>query len=166
VTGAGPIGCLVVAALRHAGAAEIVVTDLVGEALALAARVGATSTVRAGDRTAWPDEVDVAIEASGAPAAFADCVGTVRRGGTVVMLGMLPPGEVGLVASTVVTRELHLAGAFRFDTEFDTALDLLASGLDVEPVITHTVPLSEARAAFDLAGDRTTASKVLIDLGS
>jgi L-idonate 5-dehydrogenase len=93
-------------------------------------------------------------------------VGTVRRGGTVVMLGMLPPGEVGLVASTVVTRELHLAGAFRFDTEFDTALDLLASGLDVEPVITHTVPLSEARAAFDLAGDRTTASKVLLDLGS
>jgi L-idonate 5-dehydrogenase len=142
------------------------VTDLVGEALALAARVGATSTVRAGDRAAWPDEVDVAIEASGAPAAFADCVGIVRRGGTVVMLGMLPPGEVGLVASTVVTRELHLAGAFRFDTEFDTALDLLASGLDVEPVITHTVPLSEARAAFDLAGDRTTASKVLLDLGS
>jgi L-idonate 5-dehydrogenase len=164
VTGAGPIGCLVVAALRHAGAAEVIAVDLVDEALALAVRVGATSAVRAGDRAAWPDEVDVAIEASGAPAAFADCVGTVRRGGTVVMLGMLPPGEVGLVASTVVTRELHLAGAFRFDTEFDTALGLLAAGLEVEPVITHTVPLAEARAAFDLAGDRTTASKVLLDL--
>jgi L-idonate 5-dehydrogenase len=164
VTGAGPIGCLVVAALREAGAAEVVVSDLVDEALAVAARVGATTTVRAGGPE-WPEVVDVAIEASGAPAALADCVRTVRRAGTVVMLGMLPPGEVGIVASPVITRELDLVGAFRFDTEFDTALALLAGGLDVEPVITHTVPLAEARAAFDLAGDRTTASKVLLDLG-
>jgi L-idonate 5-dehydrogenase len=165
VTGAGPIGCLVVAALRQAGAAEIIVSDLVDEALALARRVGATTTVRAGagDGT-WPETADVAIEASGAPAGLADCVRTVCRGGTVVMLGMLPPGEVGLLASLVVTRELNLAGAFRFDTEFDAALALLASGLDVEPVITHTVPLADARAAFDLAGDRTSASKILLDL--
>ena len=39
-----------------------------------------------------------------------------------------------------------------------------ADGLDVEPVVTHTFPLAEARAAFDLAGDRTVASKVLLDL--
>jgi L-idonate 5-dehydrogenase len=50
VTGAGPIGCLVVAALRHAGAAEVIAVDLVDEALALAVRVGATSAVRAGKR--------------------------------------------------------------------------------------------------------------------
>lgn len=164
VTGAGPIGCLVVAALRRAGAAEIVVSDLVGEALALARRVGATATVRAGGPDGWPETVDVAIEASGAPAALADCVRTVRRAGRVVMLGMLPPGDVGFPAATVITREIDLVGAFRFDTEFDDALALLASGLDVEPVITHTVPLAEARAAFDLAGDRTTASKILLDL--
>ena len=164
VTGAGPIGCLVTAALRQAGAAEIVVSDLVDEALAVAARVGATTTVRAGG-SGWPDVVDVAIEASGAPDGLADCVRTVRRTGTVVLLGMLPPGAAGFAASTVITRELDLVGAFRFDTEFDTALALLAGGLDVEPVITHTVPLAEARAAFDLAGDRTTAAKVLLDLG-
>lgn len=168
VTGAGPIGCLVVAALRHAGAAEIIVSDLVDEALALARRVGATSAVRAGaggpDHDAWPEAVDVAIEASGAPAGLADCVRTVRRTGTVVMLGMLPPGDVGFPASIVITREIRLVGSFRFDTEFDDALALLAAGLDVEPVITHTVPLAEARAAFDLAGDRTVASKILLDL--
>lgn len=164
VTGAGPIGCLVVAALRQAGAAEVIVSDLVDEALAVAARVGATTTVRAGG-PAWPEVVDVAIEASGAPAGLADCVRTVRRAGTVVLLGMPPAGEAGFVASTVITRELDLVGAFRFDAEFDTALALLAGGLDVEPVITHTVPLAEARAAFDLAGDRTATSKVLLDLG-
>src|SRR3954468_22939875 len=103
VTGAGPIGCLVVAAAKEAGAAEVIVSDLVDEALAVAARVGATTTVRAGG-PGWPEVVDVAIEASGAPAALADCLRTVRRAGTVVMLGMLPPGEVGFVASTVITR--------------------------------------------------------------
>jgi L-idonate 5-dehydrogenase len=165
VTGAGPIGCLVVAALRQAGAAEIIVSDLVDEALGLARRVGATATVRAGVPDGWPEAVDVAIEASGAPAGVADCVRTVRRAGRVVLLGMLPPGDVGFPAATVITREIDLVGAFRFDAEFDDALALLAAGLDVEPVITHTVPLADARAAFDLAGDRTTASKILLDLG-
>jgi L-idonate 5-dehydrogenase len=164
VTGAGPIGCLVVAALRQAGAAEIIASDLVDEALALAVRLGATASVRAGDAGGWPDAVDVAIEASGSPAGLADCVRTVRRAGRVVMLGMLPHGDVGFPASTVITREIELVGAFRFDAEFDDALALLASGLDVEPVVTHVVPLAEARAAFDLAGDRTLASKILLDL--
>jgi L-idonate 5-dehydrogenase len=162
VTGAGPIGCLVVAALRRAGAAEIVVTDLVEEALEVASRVGATATLLAGDRA--PGEADIAIEASGSPAGLATCVRAVRRAGTVVMLGMLPPGETGLFANLVVTRELRLVGAYRFDGEFDEALALLAGGLDVEPVITHTFPLVDARAAFDLAGDRTVASKVLLSL--
>jgi L-idonate 5-dehydrogenase len=199
VTGAGPIGCLVVAVLKHAGAGEIIVTDLVDEALALAGRVGATATIRvpgietgtaveAGaememraetEMRAGPDgparpvadvadvaDVDVAVEASGTAAGLADCVRAVRRAGTVVMLGLLPPGEAGFPGNLVVTRELHVVGAFRFDDEFDTALALLASGLDVEPVITHTVPLADARAAFDLAGDRGMASKVLLDLGS
>lgn len=189
VTGAGPIGCLVVAALRHAGAAEIIVTDLVDQALAVAAAVGATATVRAGAASPaspapaagplgpaarrngepaahapWPAEVDVAIEASGAVSALADCVRTVRPLGTVVLLGMPPAGEAALLASSVITREVHLAGAFRFDTEFDTALALLGDGLDVEPLISHTVPLAEAQSAFDLAGDRRRAAKVLLDL--
>ena len=166
VTGAGPIGCLVVAALRHAGAAEVVVSDLLDGPLALAARMGATSTVRADapEDPAWPEEVDTAIEASGAPVALRTCVERARRTGTVVLLGLLPPGEVGLLANRVVTHELTLRGAFRFDEEFDHALSLLAGGLDVSALVTHTFPLAQAGQAFDLAGDRAVASKVLIDL--
>ncbi|RDG30296.1 zinc-binding dehydrogenase, partial [Streptomyces corynorhini] len=166
VTGAGPIGLLVVAVLRHFGAAEIIVSDLLDEPLALATRVGATATVRA-DR---PEEgtrardADVAIEASGAPAGLRTCVERVRRGGTVVLLGLLPPGETGFPGNVVVTREITLRGSFRFDTDFDDALALLADGIDVEPVITHTFPLARAGEAFELAGDRSRASKVLLDL--
>lgn len=166
VTGAGPIGCLVVAALRHAGTAEIVASDLCDAPLVLAARMGATSTVRADrpDDPAWPEDVDVAVEASGTPGGLRTCVERARPGGTVVMLGLLPPGEVGLLGNTVVTREITLRGAFRFDQEFDEALSLLAAGLDVDAVVSHTFPLAQATAAFDLAADRTAASKVLLDL--
>jgi L-idonate 5-dehydrogenase len=68
------------------------------------------------------------------------------------------------MGNLVVTREVTMRGAFRFDREFDDALSLLASGLDVGPVISHTFPMSRAVEAFDLAGDRTRASKVLLDL--
>ncbi|MER6953984.1 L-idonate 5-dehydrogenase [Streptomyces sp. NPDC000618] len=166
VTGAGPIGCLVTAALRHKGAAEIVVSDLLDTPLGIAAASGATATVRAdapGDG-AWTDPFDLAIEASGAPAGLRSCVERVRRGGAVVLLGLLPPGEVPLLGNLAVTRELELRGAFRFDAEFDEAIALLAQGLPVDAIVTHTFPLAEARAAFDIAHDRTVASKVLLDL--
>ncbi|MGW2729416.1 L-idonate 5-dehydrogenase [Streptomyces sp. NPDC001494] len=166
VTGAGPIGCLVVAALRHAGAAEIVVSDLHEEPLRIAEAMGATATVRA-DRpadAAWSGGFDVAVEASGAPAGLRGCVERARRGGTVVLLGLLPPGEIGLLGNVTVTRELELRGAFRFDTEFDEALTLLTEGLHVEPAVTHVFPLEGSAAAFAVARDRTVASKVLLDL--
>jgi L-idonate 5-dehydrogenase len=72
----------------------------------------------------------------------------------------------GPIGALVVAALRH-AGAvpFRFDHEFDDALSLLASGLDVRPVISHTLPLTRAVEAFDLAGDRAVASKVLLDLG-
>ncbi len=164
VTGAGPIGCLVVAALRAAGAAEVTVTDLVDEALVVAAAVGATRTIRVDDpRPEWPQEVDVAIEASGSAAGLASCLSQVRRGGTVVQLGLLPPGHTAVPANLIATRELTLVGAFRFDREFADALRLLADGLPVDPVVTHVYPAAEAVEAFDLAGDRRRAGKVLLD---
>ncbi|MFE2211096.1 L-idonate 5-dehydrogenase [Streptomyces canus] len=167
VTGAGPIGCLVTAVLRHRGAAEVVVSDLLDTPLRIASAAGATATVRADEPGApgWAEEFDVAVEASGAPAGLRTCVERVRRGGTVVLLGLLPPGEVPLLGNITVTRELELRGAFRFDTEFDEAIGLLAEGLPVDAVVTHTFPLAESRAAFDIAHDRTVASKVLLDLG-
>lgn len=141
-------------------------SDLVDEPLRIAAAVGATATVRADhpDDPAWSAPFDITIEASGAPAGLRTCVERTRLGGTVVLLGLLPPGEIGLLGNVTVTRELDLRGAFRFDTEFDEALTLLATGLPVGPVVTHTFPLDRATEAFTLAGDRTTASKVLLDL--
>jgi L-idonate 5-dehydrogenase len=166
VVGAGPIGCLAVAALHRGGAAGIVAVDLVDEALAVAAQVGANRTVRAG--TAAADELaesfDVVIEASGSAGGLRSALTSVRRGGTVVQLGLLPPGEVAMAGNLLVTREISLVGAFRFDTEFSDALAMLRTGPSLAPVVSAVVPAARAVGAFELAGDRRRASKVLLDL--
>ncbi|WP_324616981.1 zinc-binding dehydrogenase, partial [Streptomyces sp. NRRL S-146] len=83
VTGAGPIGCLVVAAAEAAGAAHVTVSDLLPEALTYGRIAGAGTVVRADDPEdrGWPDEVDVAIEASGVAAGLDACLRRGRRGG-------------------------------------------------------------------------------------
>ncbi|MCZ4608621.1 zinc-binding dehydrogenase, partial [Streptomyces sp. Lzd4kr] len=165
VTGAGPIGCLVVAAAKAAGAASVTVTDLLPAALEYARAAGADTVVRADepDDAGWPAEVDVAIEASGVAAGLDTCLRLVRRGGVVVQLGMLPPGRSPFAGNLVVSREIELRGAFRFDTEFDAALELLAVEGSFDGLVSAVVPVRRAEEAFALAADRSRSCKVLLD---
>lgn len=167
VTGAGPIGCLVVAAARAAGAARVTVTDLQPRALRHAAAVGADAVVRADDPSGpgWPPEVDVAVEATGVAAGLDTCLRLVRRGGVVVQLGMLPPGRSPFAGNLLVSREIELRGAFRFGTEFDASLRLLAAEPAFDELVSVVVPVAAAETAFALAADRSRACKVLLDFG-
>ncbi|MGW1168848.1 L-idonate 5-dehydrogenase [Streptomyces sp. NPDC001153] len=168
VTGAGPIGCLVVAAAKAAGAARVTVTDLVPRALGYAAVAGADTLVRADDPgdAGWPGEVDVAVEASGAAAGLDTCLRRVRRGGVVVQLGMLPPGQSPFAGNLLVSREVELRGAFRFDAEFDDALELLAAREEFDGLVSAVVPVREAEDAWVLAADRNRSCKVLLEFGN
>ncbi|WP_033328557.1 L-idonate 5-dehydrogenase [Streptomyces yerevanensis] len=165
VTGAGPIGCLVVAAAKAAGAARVTVTDLLPRALEYAVAAGADEVVRADESASpgLPAEVDAAIEASGVAAGLDTCLRLVRRGGVIVQLGMLPPGQTPFAGNLVVSRELELRGSFRFDVEFDEALALLAREPRFDDLVSAVVPLREAEPAFALAADRTKSCKVLLD---
>ncbi|WP_405611089.1 L-idonate 5-dehydrogenase [Streptomyces sp. NBC_00076] len=167
VTGAGPIGCLVVAAAKAAGAAHVTVTDLLPAALRYASAAGADTVVRADDPddAGWPAEVDAAVEASGVAAGLDACLRRVRRGGVVVQLGMLPPGPSPFAGNLVVSREIELRGAFRFDGEFDEALELLAAEPAFDALVSDVVPVAEAESAFALAADRSRSCKVLLDFG-
>ncbi|MEV6944119.1 L-idonate 5-dehydrogenase [Streptomyces sp. NPDC051172] len=168
VTGAGPIGCLVAAAAKAAGAARVTVTDLLPAALDHARAAGADALVQADDPedAGWPPEVDVAVEASGVAAGLDTCLRLVRRGGIVVQLGMLPPGPSPFAGNLVVSREIELRGAFRFDTEFDEALALLATEPAFDGLVSAVVPVREAESAFALAADRSRSCKVLLDFAS
>ena len=166
VTGAGPIGALAVIAARRAGALEIVATDVADAPLAAARKVGADHAINVGEKDALTrygadkGHFDVMFEASGNAAALAGGLAVVRPTGIVVQIG-IAGGEMTLPMNLMVAKEIELRGTFRFHEEFALAVALIGSGLvDVMPLLTETVPLSEARAAFELAADRSRAMKV------
>jgi len=169
VTGFGPIGAVVLLAAKHAGAGEVVVTDLVDEPLALALKLGAAGVVNvARDQALLAAEeiekgrFDIAFECSGNPRALAQAIACVRPRGTIVQVGV--GGAFDVPMNVVVAKELRLAGTFRFHHEFDQAARLIASrAIDVRPLISATRPLAEATAAFALAADRRSSMKVQLD---
>jgi L-idonate 5-dehydrogenase len=166
VTGCGPIGTLAVVAARHGGAAEIVATDVTSYPLSLARRVGASRTINVAEDVdalapyrANKGTFDVLFEASGNEAALRGALETVRCGGIVVQLGL--GGDMKLPINVIVTKELQLRGTFRFDEEFRLAVDLMGAGaVDVNPLLTETLPFERATEAFELASDRSRAMKV------
>lgn len=168
VTGCGPIGALVLLAARAEGAAEIVVTDVMDVALERAEAMGADRVVNATDNrwaegfAAGKGTFDVMFEASGVESAFRDGLGTLRPRGVLVMLGL--GGDIALPRNLALAREIDLRGSFRFHAEFAEAVAAIAARkIDLRPILTGRFPLSEAREAFELAGDRAKSMKVHLD---
>lgn len=165
VNGAGPIGVLAVAAAKAKGATTVYASDLSEAALGIAAAMGADRVVRVAGGEALPTDVDVAIEASGAPGALGGVISAVRRGGTLVQVGNLPGGEINAVLGNIVTREIDFKGSYRFVDEISEAVALMDGTVDVSPLMTHEYPLEDALEAFAVAGDRSTgSSKVMLKL--
>jgi len=164
VIGSGPIGSLMVAVAKRAGAAEIIAVDMHEAPLKIARAVGATGTILATDTEAIAAvEADVVLESSGNHRGLASALRGAMRGGRVVMVGLLPTGDQPVPISLAITRELQLVGSFRFNDEIDDVLAALADGsLYVDPVVTHEFPFTQALEAFDLAKDPTKSGKVLI----
>ncbi|MDB5780540.1 L-idonate 5-dehydrogenase [Caballeronia mineralivorans] len=167
VTGSGPIGALVVAAARYAGALEVIATDLHEAALQKAVEMGATRTVnvsmepglKAEEFTRDKGYFDVAIECTGAAAVLKDVIPALRPRGTIVQVGVT--GDVPIPIGILVGKEIRLQGAFRFHGEYALAARLIKEGrIDVKPIITATLPIERAVEAFEMAADRTTQTKV------
>jgi L-idonate 5-dehydrogenase len=166
VTGTGPIGCLIVAAARLAGAAGVLATDVADRPLEAAKRMGADRVVRVdhgGAEAALGElgEIEAAFEVSGSPAALATCLKTVVRGGRIVQVGTLPADGIHFAANQVMAREIDYVGTFRFGVEFEWAVRYLTERrLDVQPLLSAQYPLRDSEAAFRLAADKSRSIKV------
>ena len=166
VTGCGPIGVLCVAVARHAGAAEIVATDIADYPLSIARQIGATRVINMlgepdalASYTSDKGTFDVQFECSGNERALAGALDAIRPGGIVVQVGL--GGDMKLPINLIVAKELQLRGTFRFDREFPLAVELMGRGqIDVRPLLSATVPFRNAHEAFALAQDRSRAVKV------
>ncbi|SDT42122.1 L-idonate 5-dehydrogenase [Friedmanniella luteola] len=165
VNGAGPIGALVVAALRFAGARTVTAADVSPAALGIARALGADVCVDVGAGEDLPGDVELVIEASGSPGALGAVLHAVARGGTLVQVGNLPGAPTPAALGDLVTREITWVGSYRFVDEISDAVAALAAGLDVSPLITHRFPLADAAEALRVAADRSTgSSKVMLQL--
>jgi L-idonate 5-dehydrogenase len=165
ISGAGPIGAMVVLAAVHAGAARVVVTDIVDEPLAVARKLGATDTINVSQSTESLPEVDFAIDASGSGAGVRSCLEAVKRGGRVVLVGM-PAGAPATPLFVVVSREIEVVGSYRYTGEYGDAVAAIAAGLDVSPLVSGSYSIDQAEEAFTLASDRTRAMKVQLEFGA
>jgi threonine 3-dehydrogenase len=171
ITGAGPIGLMAAAVVRHAGARHVVITDVNPNRLELARKMGVTVAVDA-RTTSLPDVqrelrmtegFDVGLEMSGSPAALADMIANMAHGGKIAVLG-IPSERVEIDMTTVIFNMLTLKGIYgreMYETWYAMTV-MLQSGLDISPVITHRFPASEYEAAFAIAADGSSG-KVLLD---
>lgn len=156
VAGAGMIGIFIVRLLKIFGASPIIVTDINELKLRLAADAGADYTFQA-ERSRYEEEIasltsgrgaDVAFEAVGISDTVNSCIRSVRKGGTVVLVGNLSP-QVSFPLQQVVTRELKIQGSCAINGEYELALKLLAAKkVDVSPLVSAVAPLSEGAEWF------------------
>jgi threonine 3-dehydrogenase len=159
ITGAGPIGIMAAAVVRHAGARHVVITDRnpyrldlaqkMGVSLALDIRKGAIADVQR--KLGMKEGFDVGLEMSGSSAAFRDMLANMCHGGKIAMLG-IPEKEMAIDWNLVVFNMLTLKGIYgreMYETWYMMTV-MLQSGLDIRPVITHRYPCTEYQKGFEV----------------
>ena len=159
VTGAGPIGMMAAAVARHAGARTVVLTDINDFRLELAQKVApgirAVNTTREDLHDVMHElglkvGFDVALEMSGSPIAFQQCVDTLIMGGGMAMLG-IPSKSMETDWGKIILKALTIKGVYGREmfTTWRKMLGLLKAGLDLNPLITHQMGFENYREGFE-----------------
>jgi 2-desacetyl-2-hydroxyethyl bacteriochlorophyllide A dehydrogenase len=157
VVGVGTLGSLAIALLRLHSPAQIVAYGVREEELELAARLGATSVVLAGDGTPADAELDLVVETAGAPVAVRLATELCRPGGRVVLLGIAGEGRtLTLPSDLLVGKDMALIGSIAYTSAVWSQVVGLVTDrvLDLDPVVTHRFPVSEFEDAVRLMDDR------------
>ena len=171
ITGAGPIGIMAVAIVRHIGARHVVITDVNDYRLDLARKMGATRAINVKyesirdtmDALGMAEGFDVGLEMSGNPMALNDMVKSMNNGGHIAMLG-IPPEETPVDWKQVIFKGLVMKGIYgreMFETWYKM-IAMLQSGLDISPVMTHHFPVADYQHAFQIMASGQSG-KVILD---
>ena len=171
ITGAGPIGIMCAAIVRHAGARHVVITDVNPYRLELAGSMGVTSAVNVAEQSlddvqkqlGMEEGFDVGLEMSGNPSAFNDMITNMCHGGKIALLG-IPEKDMVIDWNTVVFNMLTIKGIYgreMYETWYKMTV-MLQSGLDIAPVITHRFKFDDFQNGFEtvLSGE---SGKVILE---
>ena len=171
ITGAGPIGIMAAAVARHAGARNVVITDLNQDRLDLASRVADVTpcNVKKDDLNDIQSQLnikqgfDVGLEMSGNQVALDQMIEAMVMGGRIAMLG-IPPGKSPVDWSRIVFKAITLKGIYGreiFETWYKM-IAMLQNGLDVSKVITHRFGVDDFEQGF-AAMKSGQSGKVVLD---
>ncbi|GAB7087879.1 L-threonine 3-dehydrogenase [Marinifilum fragile] len=170
VTGAGLIGSMCVAVAKFAGARYVVATETNPFRIELAKKMGADRVINPMEESL--DDVikelgmigfDIGLECSGAPAAFNDMVGHMYNSGKISLLGILP-SQTTVNWTDIIFKSLQLKGIYgreMYETWYQME-QMLMSGLDLSPMITHRFKADEFQKGFEIM-EKGDCGKVILD---
>ena len=170
ITGAGPIGIMAAAVVRHAGARHVVITDINPYRLELAKKMGVTRAVNVAEESitdtqqslGMKEGFDVGLEMSGNPSAFRDMIANMCHGGKIAMLG-IPTEQLAIDWNTVVFNMLTIKGVYgreMYETWYQMT-SMIQSGLDISPVITHRFSYKDFQQGFDVMRSGNSGKVIL-----
>ena len=166
VLGAGPIGLMAIGAARACGATNITAVDLLPMRLESARAMGASSTVNAGEEDVTDvlrDSADVLLDCAATEQTLPQGLDIVRAGGRIAWVGMA--AETACIPfQTLQAKEVFITGVFRYENQFQKAVNLLASGqIDTARLVTHRFAFPRVEEAIRFAaGNRSTALKTMV----
>lgn len=168
ITGAGPIGLLVLQTVIALGASETTITDVAPARLEVAAALGATTTLRSGEDALPEGAFDIAFDCSGHPGAIADAARSLGPAGILALVGVPGRASAEFPIGAVQRWELDIRGCFRYGpSAFADAIALAGSArVDLAALVTSTYPLAESAAALEAALTDPTQLKIVIDTTS
>jgi len=170
ITGGGPIGIMAAAVVRFIGARHVVVTATKDYRVKLADQMGASRTVNVNNETIevamkelnMSNGFDVGLETSGSPSAINSMIKNMYHGGHIALLGFLPP-TTEISWDEFIFKGLHLKGIYgreMYETWYKMT-QLIRSGLDMNPIITHHFPVDEYQDAFQVVHDGMCGKVIL-----
>lgn len=159
ITGAGPIGIMAVSICNFVGARHVVITDVNDYRLDLARKMGASRAINVSrerisdvfEDLNMSNGFDVGLEMSGNPDAFKDMLENMYHGGKIALLGLLPK-STQINWDDIIFKGLYMKGIYgreMYETWYKMT-QMLRSGLDISPVLTHKLPIDDFQEGFDI----------------
>lgn len=158
VLGAGCIGLVTLLACKAFGATEVIVVDVIDKRLECAMNLGASHVINAKKENTL-DKIaeltggkgaDIVIETAGSEFTIKQTAYAVKRGGTIVLVGLAPKDVIEFDFMQIMTKEADIKSVFRYRNLYPAAIGAIADGkIDVKGIVTHEFDFEDSKKAFD-----------------
>lgn len=175
VLGSGCIGLVTLLACKAYGATEVIVVDVIDKRLECAFRLGASHIINARNENVLERiaeltggmGADVVIETAGSETTVKQTPYAVKRGGTIVLVGLAPKDTIEFDFMQIMAKEAEIKSVFRYRNLYPAAIGAIADGkIDVKGIVTHEFAFEDSQKAFDFViQNKNDVVKAVITMG-